>query len=351
MHLFVAPGGRDAVRKRSGASAMLGRVLPSWPTAGVLAVVLTCGCGSHHRDPVAARAPAPPAATVHRTQARHARLRVVASRRLPAPVQLPALALRGRTVLALGGLDAADTSVPSVTRVLPAPAGGAGTLPQAVHDVGAAALGGRVYVFGGGTAAGPLDAIVQLGRGVVGHLPEPASDLEAVPVGGAILIVGGYTGVQPLRSVLSYTRGRRIRRVADLPHALRYAAAAAAPGGLLLVAGGTDGVHARDEIVRVDPAHGRATVIGRLPSALSHVAGAVLGRTLYLFGGRSDAGTARRTIWGVDTRTGRVKAAGRLPAALSDAAAITTGDHILLVGGRTRVGRVSDRVWELALQA
>jgi len=279
------------------------------------------------------------------------RLRVVATRRLPAPVQLPALALRGRTVLALGGLDSADTSVASVTRIHPAPARAAGTLPQAVHDAGAAALGGRVYVFGGGTAAGAVDAIVQVGRGVVAHLPEPTSDLEAVRVGNTIMVVGGYTGVQPLRSVLSYTPGGRVQRVAELPHPLRYAAAAAGPGGMLLVAGGTDGVHARDEIVRVDPALHRATVIGRIPFALSHVAGAVLGRTLYLFGGRSDAGTARRTIWGVDTRSGRVKAAGRLPAGLSDAAAITTGERILLVGGRTRVGRVSDRVWELALQA
>jgi hypothetical protein len=327
---------------------MLCRVLRFWPTACVLTAVLMCGCGSRHSGPAPARSAAPPSATP--AQTRHPRLRVVATRRLPSPVQLPAVVLRGRTVLALGGLDAADTSVASVTRVLPAPARGAGTLPQAVHDAGAAALAGRVYVFGGGTAAGPLDTIVQVGRGVVAHLPEPSSDLEAVRVGGEILIVGGYTGMQPLRSVLSYTPGRQIRRVADLPHALRYAAAAAAPGGVLLVAGGTDGVHARDEIVRVEPARGRATVIGRLPFALSHVAAAVLGDTLYLFGGRTDAGAARRSIWSVDTRSGRVRPAGRLPAALSDAAAITVGDRILLVGGRTAAGGASDRVVELALR-
>ena len=268
---------------------------------------------------------------------------------MPAPVQLPALALNGRTVVALGGLDSADTSVANVTRVQPAPARVTGMLPQAVHDAGAAAIGGRVYVFGGGTAAGAVDAIVQVGRGVVAHLPQPASDVESVRVGNAILVVGGYTGVQPLRSVVSYRPGRGVQRVADLPHPLRYAAAAAVPGGVLLVAGGTDGVHARDEIVRVDPTRHRATVIGRIPAALSHLAGTVLGRTLYLFGGRSDAGTARRTIWGVDTRSGRVKAVGRLPFGLSDAAAITTGDRILLVGGRTTAGRVSDRVWELGL--
>jgi hypothetical protein len=329
---------------------MLGGVLRSWPTAGALAVVLACGCGSHSRDPVSSRTPAPPVATADPAQTSRARLLVVATRRLPAPVQLPALALRGRGVLALGGLDAADTSVASVTQVLPAPAHPAGTLPQALHDAGAAALGPHVYVFGGGTAAGPLDSIVEVGSGVVGHLPAPASDLEAVPVGGAILIVGGYTGVQPLRSVLSYAPGRRIERVAELPHALRYAAAASASGGALLVAGGTDGVHARDEIVRVDPTRRRASVIGHLPVALSHVAGAVLGRKMYLFGGRTDAGTARRTIWAVDTRNGRVKSAGRLPAALSDAAAITSGDRIVLVGGRTAAGRVSDRAVELALR-
>jgi hypothetical protein len=329
---------------------MLGGVLRSWPTAGVLAGVLAYGCGSHHRDPASSRSPAPAVAAADPAQTRRTRLRVVATLRLPAPVQLPALARRGRTVLALGGLDSADASVASVTHVLPAPARPAGALPQAVHDAAATALGSHVYLFGGGAAAGPLDAIVEIGRGVVARLPEPASDLEAVRVRGAILIVGGYTGVHPLRSVLSYTPGRRVARVAELPHPVRYAAAAAAPGGALLVAGGTDGVHARDEIVRVDPARGRATVIGRLPVALSHVAGAVLGHTLYVFGGRTDADVARRTIWAVDTRTARVKSAGRLRGALSDAAAITSGDRIVLVGGRTAAGRVSDRAVELALR-
>ena len=277
-------------------------------------------------------------------------LRVVATRRLPAPVQLPALVLVGRTVLALGGLDAADASVANVTRVEPAPARAAGTLPQAVHDAGAAALGGRVYVLGGGTAGGAVDAIVQVGRGVVAHLPAPASDLESVRVGNTILVVagspvcsrcdrccrtprGGASSVSSTSRTRSATQPRRQR-----------------PTGRSSWRAEPTGVHARDEIVRVDPARRRATVIGRLPSALSHVAGAVLRRTLYLFGGRSDSGATRRTIWAVDTRSGLVKAAGRLPVRLSDAAAITTGDRILVAGGRTTAGRVSDRVWELALR-
>jgi hypothetical protein len=277
-------------------------------------------------------------------------LRVVATHRLPAPVQLPALAARGREILALGGLDAADASVASVLRVAPGRARAIDALPQALHDAGAATLGGRVYVFGGGTPAGPTDQIVQLGHGAVGHLPQPSSDLEAVRVGDVILVVGGYTGTSPLRSVLAFSPGQPPRRVAQLPYPLRYAAAAAA-GGALVVAGGTDGARARGEIVRVDPARGRTRVLGRLPVPLAHVTGAVLGPTFFIFGGRSDGGAqARRGILAVDTRSGRVRAAGRLPVALSDAAAITVGKRILVVGGRTASGSVSDRVWELALR-
>jgi len=50
-------------------------------------------------------------------------LRVVRTRSLPAPVQLPGLARVGRAVDAVGGLDAADTSVPDIVRVAPAEEG------------------------------------------------------------------------------------------------------------------------------------------------------------------------------------------------------------------------------------
>src|SRR4051812_21407274 len=89
------------------------------------------------------------------------RLRVVATRSLPAPVQLPGLARVGRTVLAAGGLDAADASVADVVRVAPGRPRRVGTLPAAIHDVGVAALGSRLYVFGGGTPGGPTDAVTQ----------------------------------------------------------------------------------------------------------------------------------------------------------------------------------------------
>ena len=81
-----------------------------------------------------------------------------------------------------------------------------------------------------------------------------------------------------------------------------------------LVAGGTDGVNARREIVSVDPASGRARTIGLLPQPLEHAAGAALGGTFYVFGGRGDAlGSQRRAILAIDPASGRVRAAGALP--------------------------------------
>src|SRR4051812_27751722 len=92
-------------------------------------------------------------------------LHVVRARSLPAPVQLPALAPAGGAVLAIGGLDARDVSVPDVVRVSPGVPRRVGALPQAVHDAGATGLGGRAYAFGGGSATGPTAAISAVSRG------------------------------------------------------------------------------------------------------------------------------------------------------------------------------------------
>jgi hypothetical protein len=322
----------------------------AWVTLVALAG-LSAGCGAKH-------APAPqahPAGTAHHAPVagataapnRPRRLRLVATRALPASVQLPALAVRGTSLLALGGLDAADASVAGIVRVAPGRARADGTLPQAVHDAGAAELGGRVYMFGGGTPAGPTADIVAIGGGTAGRLPAPSSDLEAVTVGTQILIVGGYDGVKPLRSVLAFRPGRSPRQVATLPHGLRYAAAAAA-GRVLLVAGGTDGAHARRDILRVDPATGRVVRLGRLPQRLAHATGAVLNGTFYVFGGRDDASSPQRTIWAIDPATGQVRSAGRLPLALSDESAATLGQRVLVVGGRGAGGAVTNRVLEYA---
>ena len=65
-------------------------------------------------------------------------------------------------------------------RVAPGTPRRAGALPAAVHDVGAAALGGALYLFGGGTRERPDGSDPALGAGrrtrPVGHLPAAMSD-------------------------------------------------------------------------------------------------------------------------------------------------------------------------------
>jgi hypothetical protein len=115
-----------------------------------------------------------------------------------------------------------------------------------------------------------------------------------------------------------------------------------------LVAGGTDGVHARREVLAVDPARHRVRVIARLPAPLAHAAGAALGGTFYVLGGRGDGLDAQRAaIWAISPE-GHLHRAGRLPVALSDLGAVATRGRILVAGGRDAGGRVHDELWELA---
>jgi YVTN family beta-propeller protein len=284
-------------------------------------------------------------------------LKVTATRRLPSPVQLPALAAAGGTVLAIGGLDSADTSVADIVRVAPGTPRVVGHLPAAAHDIGATGVGGKVYAFGGGTASGPLTTIAGITPGgttsTAGHLPAAISDTAAVTIGDTAYIIGGYTTTTPLRSVLAFRADGTgsPRDVATLPHPLRYPAAAAI-GGRLLIAGGTDGTNGRTEILSVDPATHRVKVLGHLPSPLSHAAGAALGGTFYVLGGRGDSRTSQRdTIYAIDPATGKRRPAGRLPVALSDLSAVTVGDRILVAGGRDASGRVHGQLWTLRAAA
>jgi YVTN family beta-propeller protein len=282
-------------------------------------------------------------------------LKVSSTRRLPSPVQLPALAATGGAVLAIGGLDAADTSVADIVRVAPGTPRVVGHLPVAAHDIGAAGLGGKAYAFGGGTASGPVTTIAGITPGgtvsTAGRLPAAISDTAAVTIGDTAYVIGGYTTTTPLRSVLAFRPGQAPRDVATLPHPLRYPAAAAV-GGRLLIAGGTDGTHGRTEVLSVDPATHRVKVLTHLPAPLSHAAGAALGGTFYVLGGRGDSTVSQRdTISAIDPVTGRRRPAGHLPVALSDLAAVTVGDHILVAGGRDAGGRVHGQLWTLRAAA
>ncbi|MDX6708294.1 MAG: hypothetical protein QOI48_4140 [Solirubrobacteraceae bacterium] len=334
------------------------RVRPLMPAvlsviSGVVALVsgaTLAGCGTSRSDDSGSTATTSSLAASVPAPRRTIRLQLAGTGTVPAAVQLPGLArTTDRRVLAVGGLDAADTSTADVISVLPAPASRIGQLAQPAHDIGVTSIGRTVYAFGGGTAAGPIATITAVDRQghtrVAGRLPVAMSDTTAVTLGGTAYVVGGYTTTTPLRSVLSFRPGHGVHVAAELPHPVRYAASAAI-GSRIYVAGGTTGTQARREIVEVDTATHRVRVVGRLPAPLAHAAGVALGGTFYVLGGRGDALNGQQArIWGFDPVTRELRRAGRLPVALSDLAAVADGDHVVAVGGRDRQGRVHAERW------
>ncbi len=265
---------------------------------------------------------------------------------LPAPVSRPVVLADGPDLVVLGGLTAGDTSSSGIFQIDPATGrvSQVGQLPQASHDAGGAALGGRLLVLGGG-ATTVHDAVQAFSAGrpaavVVGHLPRPRADLSVASAGGVAYVVGGFDGATNDPAVLATRDGSTFRTVARLPHPVRYAAAAALGPYVWVLGGvgpgGTDTSPATTYIQRIDPRTGQATVAGTLPVALSHAAALVVDGTLLVVGGLV-GGHASPAMWRLDPATARVAPAGSLPEAVSMPGAAAAGGVGYLVGGESAV--------------
>src|SRR5438105_14352438 len=105
----------------------------------------------------------------------------------------------------MGGLDSTDVSAASIVEVVGSQERTIGQLPQPIHDAAAVTLGGRAYVFGGGTGESGSDSItaVDSAGGAVpgGVLPLPASDVGAAVCGRQECVGGGSTGRTHPRSI------------------------------------------------------------------------------------------------------------------------------------------------------
>jgi DNA-binding beta-propeller fold protein YncE len=318
----------------------------------VAACVVLAGCGGGSgASPRAASTPVATAPAPRPAATPGPRLRARVLGRLPAPVELPAVATRGSALLAIGGLDAADASMSSIVRVEGAQARVVGHLPRPLHDAAAATAGTTTLFAGGGEAGAGSRGILRIlpggGTRPAGSLPVGASDVAAAAVGGTVYVVGGYTGKVPLRAIFALRPSGSIGVVAELPRPLRYAAVAAV-GGRVLIAGGTSGTTARREVFSFDPRLRSVRRIARLPAPVTHAAGAALNGRFYVLGGRADAlDSQRSTILAVDPASGRVTRAGRLPERLSDLSAGSFPDRVTVVGGRDPLGHARDEIWSL----
>ena len=262
----------------------------------------------------------------------------------PAPYQLPTAISResvladGSGLLILGGLTPASTSTDAVTALDPATGAthAAGRLATATHDAAAAMLGGRPFVFGGGTATS-VATVQAVTRGHVaalaGPLPSVRSDLDGVTVGSVAYLVGGYDGTTNSPSVLATGDGQHFRTAARLPVPVRYAAVAAL-GGQIWVFGGQTASGPTSAVQRIDPGTGRASVVGHLPQALQGASAVTLDGRIYVAGGQVAAApgtggsaslTTSRSVLVLDPGTARLSLAGQLPLPVAYAGAAVTG--------------------------
>ena len=201
---------------------------------------------------------------------------------MPAPRSDEAAATVGPTTYLVGGYDGAhpDAAVLATTdgRTFTKVA----TLQVPVRYPAVAALGGKLFVFGGQVITGPhagapVDAIQAVDPArhtadVIGHLPEPLAGAAAVTVGGELFVAGGESS-----AALPRTPGVGTTQLgAGGKSALAGAEAASSPTSTV------------STIWAFDPAARRLLPAGHLQVPVSHAAVTVAGGAAWIVGGESN---------------------------------------------------------------
>lgn len=154
-------------------------------------------------------------------------------------------------------------------------------LPVPVRYPAVAALGGRIYAFGGQAVTGPhagapvsvIQAVDPAHRTatVIGQLPEPLAGATAVTVDGELFVAGGESTVGGRD-----TPGLGTTQPTGQPTASAGSGASSPP------------VRTVSAMWAYDPVSGRLLAAGRLQVPVSHAAVAVIGSSAWIVGGESD---------------------------------------------------------------
>jgi N-acetylneuraminic acid mutarotase len=168
--------------------------------------------------------------------------------------------------------------------------------------------------------------------------PLQRSEVGAARVGGAIYVVGGF--VPPGRTTAAVerydVRRNRWTQARSMPIALNHAAAAAYGGRLYVVGGYAAAAGLSDEVsmlVRYDPRSDRWTRLPSAPTRRAALAVGVLGDRLYVAGG-ARAGVALRTLEVFDLRRGRWSRGPDMAVAREHLAGAVAGGAFYVLGGR-----------------
>ena len=252
---------------------------------------------------------------------------------LPVAVHDAAVAVSGQRALVFGGGSAASVGT---VQSFPLAGGGAatdiGNLPAPRSDAQAATIGATTYIVGGFDGSKPDASVVATTNGqtyrIIATLPVPVRYAAVAALGGRIYAFGGeaVTGPHagtPVNVIQVVDPARRTASiVGNLPEALAGAAAVTVDGELF-VAGGES-----PAATKPTPGLGTTQLTGQpIANAGSE--------------GPSSPTRTVSTIWAYDPATGRLLAAGRLQVPVSNAGVAADGSIAWIVGGESNGARVS----------
>lgn len=216
-----------------------------------------------------------------------------------------ATTLGGQVIVFGGGTETSTDAVQSLPASPPAgeeaTATVVGHLPAVRSDLSAVTIGPRAYVLGGYDGTTPDPAILSTTNGEsfsqVGDLPVPARYLATAALGNRIFTFGGETangGATDAIQEVDPASGHA-RVVGHLPSAVSHAAAVVL-GGTVYVLGGEANGTATNRAWRFDPSTGKVAPAHPLPQPVAGGAAAMVGSSAYLVGGTGAGGEALSSV-------------------------------------------------------
>ncbi|HEX3360750.1 MAG TPA: kelch repeat-containing protein [Solirubrobacterales bacterium] len=243
---------------------------------------------------------------------------------LTTPLHDTGATVLGERVLVFGGGTEASTDT---VQSLPLPGAGpsaataevTGKLPTVRSDLSAVTVANRAYVLGGYDGTTPIDSILATSDGSsfeqIGRLPDPARYLAVAALGGKIFAFGGETesgaALDVIREVDPRTGKARI--VGHLPGPVSHAAAVALGGSIYVIGGESEGSPTA-RIWRFDPGKKTVSAAGQLPEPVSGGGVAAVGSAAYLIGGTGSAEAPVSTVTKLEVRHQKVKPPPRVTA-------------------------------------
>ncbi|HEX6456952.1 MAG TPA: kelch repeat-containing protein [Solirubrobacterales bacterium] len=216
-----------------------------------------------------------------------------------------ATVLKGKVLIFGGGTETSTDQVQSLPASAslssPATATVVGHLPAVRSDLSAVTVGSRAYVLGGYDGTEPDPAVLATADGrsfsQVAELEVPARYMAVAALGGRIYAFGGETGAgRPTDAIQEVDPAKgAVRQVGRLPQPVSHAAAVAL-GGSVYVLGGEGAEGATAKSWRFDPGSGKVFPASSLPHPVAGGAVAGAGESAYLIGGTGAGGEALASV-------------------------------------------------------